>query len=121
LIGGTGAHPTFNALVHHLRAQHELIKVTPGAYVTRDQRKVNNALAPFPQTRSLDVTELQTLEANSLNSILSLFYALLAISVFVSVFGIVNTLQLSIHERRRELGVLRALGASRRAVRRMVR
>ncbi|HEX3874338.1 MAG TPA: FtsX-like permease family protein, partial [Solirubrobacteraceae bacterium] len=53
--------------------------------------------------------------------ILSLFYALLAISVFVSVFGIVNTLQLSIHERRRELGVLRALGASRRAVRRMVR
>ncbi|MEA2370131.1 MAG: putative transport system permease protein [Solirubrobacteraceae bacterium] len=113
--------PTFNDLFHELRAQRVLVKVTPGADVTRVQRKVNNALAPFPQTRALDVNELQTLEANSLNSILSLFYALLAISVFVSVFGIVNTLQLSIHERRRELGVLRALGASRRAVRRMVR
>jgi len=113
--------PTFNDLFHELRAQRVLVKVNPGADVTRVQRLVNNALAPFPQSRALDEQELQTLEANSLNSILSLFYALLAISVFVSVFGIVNTLQLSIHERRRELGVLRALGASRRSVRRMVR
>jgi putative ABC transport system permease protein len=113
--------PTFNDLFHELRAQRVLVKLNPGADITTVQRAVNNALAPFPEARALDEQELQTLEANSLNSILSLFYALLAISVFVSVFGIVNTLTLSIHERRRELGVLRALGASRRAVRRMVR
>ncbi|HWH12700.1 MAG TPA: FtsX-like permease family protein [Solirubrobacteraceae bacterium] len=113
--------PTFNDLFHELRANRVLVKVNAGANVVQVQRAVNNALAPFPEARALDEQELQTLEANSLNSILSLFYALLAISVFVSVFGIVNTLQLSIHERRRELGVLRALGASRRAVRRMVR
>ena len=113
--------PTFNDLFHELRAQRVLVKVNPGTDVTRVQRRLDKALAPFPQARALDVQELQKLEADSLNSILSLFYALLAISVFVSVFGIVNTLQLSIHERRRELGLLRALGASRRSVRRMVR
>jgi putative ABC transport system permease protein len=121
LPGFSVSLPTFNDLFHELRATRVLVKLNPGADVTNVQRLVNNALAPFPEARALDESELQTLEANSLNSILSLFYALLAISVFVSVFGIVNTLQLSIHERRRELGVLRALGASRRAVRRMVR
>lgn len=121
LPGFSVSLPTFNDLFHELRATRVLVKVTPGSDVTAVQRRVNNALAPFPEARALDEQELQTLEANSLNSILSLFYALLAISVFVSVFGIVNTLQLSIHERRRELGLLRALGASRRSVRRMVR
>jgi putative ABC transport system permease protein len=121
LPGFSVSLPTFNDLFHELRATRVLVKVNPGSDVIAVQRAVNKALAPFPEARALDEQELQTLEANSLNSILSLFYALLAISVFVSVFGIVNTLQLSIHERRRELGLLRALGASRRSVRRMVR
>ena len=51
----------------------------------------------------------------------ALIYALLALAVIVSLFGIVNTLALSIHERTRELGMLRAVGMSRRQVRRMVR
>jgi putative ABC transport system permease protein len=50
-----------------------------------------------------------------------LLYALLAMAVLVSLLGIVTTLALSIHERTRELGMLRAVGMSRRQVRRMVR
>ena len=48
-------------------------------------------------------------------------YGLLALSVIVALLGIVNTLALSVHERTRELGMLRAVGMSRRQVRGMVR
>jgi putative ABC transport system permease protein len=52
---------------------------------------------------------------------LSMLYILLALSVIVSIFGMVNTLVLSVFERTRELGMLRAVGITRRQVRRMVR
>ena len=48
-------------------------------------------------------------------------YVLLALSVLVSLFGIVNTLVLSIYERTHELGMMRAIGASRRQIRQMIR
>jgi len=78
-------------------------------------------LADFPEARARSQEELKQENGDQVTQILGLFYALLAMSVLISVFGIVNTLTLSIHERTRELGLLRAVGMTRREVRRMVR
>jgi putative ABC transport system permease protein len=65
--------------------------------------------------------QLKENQESQVNALLLLVYALLSLAVIVSLFGIVNTLALSIHERTRELGMLRAVGMSRRQVRTMVR
>jgi putative ABC transport system permease protein len=54
-------------------------------------------------------------------TLVNLFYALLLLAIVISLFGIANTLALSIHERIRELGMLRAIGMTRRQVRSMIR
>ncbi len=75
----------------------------------------------FPQARSQTAAEFTKEQANNVNKILLLVYVLLALSVLVSLFGIVNTLILSIYERTHELGMLRAIGTSRRQIRQMIR
>lgn len=82
---------------------------------------IDAALEPFPEAAARDREEQEEQIAGQINQILGLFYALLAMSVLISAVGIVNTLTLSIHERTRELGLLRAVGMSRRDVRRMIR
>jgi len=73
------------------------------------------------QARSRTAAQFKADQANQINTLLALIYVLLALSVIVSLFGIVNTLILSIYERTRELGMMRAIGTSRRQVRQMIR
>jgi len=60
-------------------------------------------------------------QISGLSAVLNILYVLLALSVVVSLFGIVNTLVLTVFERTREIGMLRAIGMTRRQVRRMIR
>ncbi len=75
----------------------------------------------FPNVESRSQKELKQDRRDQLNQIIVLFYVMLALSVIISLFGVVNTLILTIYERTREIGMLRAIGASRRQVRRMIR
>jgi putative ABC transport system permease protein len=78
-------------------------------------------LKPFPDAKLQTRGEFKDQVNKQISQFLSLLYVLLALSVIVSLFGIVNTLVLSVFERTRELGMLRAVGMTRRQVRRMIR
>jgi putative ABC transport system permease protein len=100
----------------------DFVSYAPGARNAQVQPAVNKLLtAYFPQARSRTAAQFKADQANQINTLLTLIYVLLALSVIVSLFGIVNTLILSIYERTRELGMLRAIGASRRQIRQMIR
>jgi putative ABC transport system permease protein len=91
--------------------------VTPGGQREREKA----ALAGFPTAKPWTIDEFKAEQRKQVDSLLGLIYALLSLSVIVALLGIVNTLALSVHERTRELGMLRAVGMSRRQVRRMIR
>jgi putative ABC transport system permease protein len=78
-------------------------------------------LSAFPNAQIQDKAEFIDGQTAWIGMILAILWVLLALAVIVSLFGIVNTLVLSTFERMRELGTLRALGFSRRQMRRMVR
>jgi putative ABC transport system permease protein len=100
----------------------DFVKLAPGV----DAEKVQGRLIAlmdreFPTAEVHNQQELKESQEEQVNQLLGLIYALLALAVIVSLFGIANTLALSIHERTRELGMLRAIGMSRRQVRTMIR
>ncbi len=99
-----------------------MVGVRPGADKKAVQADVKRVLdRQYPEAEVLTAKEFKDDVAGQVDQLLSLIYALLALAVIVSLFGIVNTLVLSISERTRELGLLRAVGTTRRQVKRIVR
>jgi len=100
----------------------DFVKLAPGANADRVQAALTATMErDFPTADVLNQQELKDSQEEQVNQLLGLIYALLGLAVIVSLFGIANTLALSIHERTRELGMLRAIGMSRRQVRTMIR
>jgi putative ABC transport system permease protein len=102
--------------------QFVFLRFADGASPAATRKAIDATLAQrFPDTETQDREEVKQAQAGQINQLLYLIYALLALSVIVALFGILNTLALSIFERTRELGMLRAIGTSRRQVKRIVR
>jgi putative ABC transport system permease protein len=100
----------------------DFVIVEPGADPTKVQSVLTaGAERAFPTTEVLNQQELKETREEQVDQLVNLFYALLILAIVISLFGIANTLALSIHERTRELGMLRAIGMSRRQVRTMIR
>ena len=92
-----------------------------GGETDANQAALDKALADFPNAKAQDRQSFIDNQISGLKSVLNVLYVLLALSVIVSLFGIVNTLVLTVFERTREIGMLRAIGMTRRQVRRMIR
>jgi putative ABC transport system permease protein len=105
-------------------SQNDAVFVTfvPGTTFQTARDGVDRVLArSFPNVESRSQSQLKADQRDQLNKVVLLIYALLALSILVSLFGVVNTLILTIHERTREIGMLRAIGTSRSQVRQMIR
>ena len=92
-----------------------------GGVTAANTKALETSLAKFPNAKVADGEQFKKNQVAGLKSVLNVLYVLLALSVLVSIFGIVNTLVLTVFERTRELGMLRAIGMTRRQVRQMIR
>jgi putative ABC transport system permease protein len=84
-------------------------------------KQLKDAIKGFPDVKANSRESWVDDRVEGINMLLNILYVLLALSVIVSLFGMINTLVLTVFERTREIGMLRAIGMSRRQVRRMVR
>jgi putative ABC transport system permease protein len=100
----------------------DFVETAPGADAASVQAILTAGVErAFPVAEVLNQQELKESREEQVDQLVNLVYALLLLAVLISLFGIANTLALSIHERTRELGMVRAIGMSRRQVRTMIR
>jgi putative ABC transport system permease protein len=111
---------TFDANVAQQLDVFVLIKAAEGD-LSAVRADIEATLKPYPNVEVQDQAQFRDKYASFLNQILNLVTALLLFAVIIALFGVMNTLYLSIYERTRELGLLRAVGMTRRQTRSMVR
>jgi putative ABC transport system permease protein len=97
-----------------------LLKLDPGANSAKVKAGLEKATEKLPIITVKDQTEYAAEQRGSIDPLIYIIYALLGLALVIAVLGVVNTLGLSIIERTREIGLLRAIGVDRRQMRRMV-
>jgi putative ABC transport system permease protein len=121
LLGGVSVTTeTFDSAYDRPRNQFTFVNTTGGPSDAATA-SLTAATADFPDAKVQTRADWITQQDEDFNQFLVMLYVLLALSVIVSIFGMVNTLVLSVYERTRELGMLRAVGMTKRQARRMVR
>jgi putative ABC transport system permease protein len=124
LLGGAliGSREAIDAGASQPRVQLSFVRLKPGADQATVQRRISKALkAKFPIVDALTRKELEDRFVGQINQLVSMIYAFLAFALLVSLLGISTTFTLTVQERRRELGMMRAIGTTRRQIRRLVR
>jgi len=133
-VVGTFEPPPFYPLIESVNVSTELFDSlydrprnrwtwanVPGEPNDENRAQLEAAIAGFPDTQLETREEWIEREDSDFNEFISFLYVMLTLAVFVSIFGMINTLVLSVYERTREIGMLRAIGMTRRQVRRMIR
>jgi putative ABC transport system permease protein len=117
LVSGT----TFDANTAQQLLSVVAVRTATGSVPAETRAVVDRAVQPFPNITVQDQAQFVKAQATQVDQLLNAITGLLVLSVLIAVLGIVNTLALSVVERTRELGLLRAVGLQRRQLRRMIR
>jgi putative ABC transport system permease protein len=116
----TSSSQTFDRFYPNPQNVYVLIKTRGGA-TPANTALLDRSVQAFPDAKIQTEDEFEKNQEQGINVLLNLLFVLLGFSILISLFGIVNTLVLMVFERTRELGMLRAVGMTRRQVRRMIR
>ncbi|MBL3667628.1 ABC transporter permease [Streptomyces sp. M2CJ-2] len=121
-----GMYTSIETLAKHVPADRMPLDLMVMATAKEGQQEVaykalKDSLHDYPQYTVRDQTDFKETLKGQIGQLLNMIYGLLALAIVVAILGVVNTLALSVVERTREIGLMRAIGLSRRQLRRMIR